>query len=147
MNLEQLFLADGRLRSIWRFFLSIILLFVVYMAAGVVVGTAFRAWHYRPPTMVALFLVSLVLLPGILAAFKLLTAVFDQRPLGSVGLAFHHGWVRELLHGVAVGAVMIITTVALERSGGFVRFCPRSFPRCPAHRGLLFRSVYDGGDQ
>jgi uncharacterized protein len=122
MNPEPLFFADGRLRSIWRFFVSIVLLFVAYVAAGVVVGAIFRSLHFRPPAMVAFFFVTLAVLPAILAAFKLLTAVFDRRPLGSVGLAFHPRWGRELLHGVAVGVVMLGVAVALEWAGGFVQF-------------------------
>jgi hypothetical protein len=131
MNLDQVFFVDARLRSIWRFFLSIILLFVVYVVAGVAVGTVFRALHYHPPTMVAFFFGTLAVLPGILAAFKLLTQVFDGRPLGSVGLAFHPRWGRELLHGVGVGAVMLVTAVALERAGGFVHFPHVFSPKVP----------------
>ena len=140
MTLDQVFFADTRLRPIWRFFVSIVLLFVTYMAAGMAVGMFFRAFHVRPQPMAAFFWVTLALLPAILAAFKLLTAVFDRRPLGSVGLAFHHGWGRELGHGLAVGAAMLGVAVALEWAGGLFQFSHASQPvmKAAAFTGMLF---------
>src|SRR5579864_8079602 len=128
MRLEQIFFADARLRPIWRFFISIALLFVTYMATGMAVGMVFRALHMRPHPMTVFFWMTLALLPAILAAFKLLTAIFERRPLGSVGLAFHQTWGRELAHGLAVGGVMLGSAVALEWAAGFLQFVYPSQP-------------------
>ena len=132
MNWISLFVVDDRLRPIWCFFLSVILLFAAYTFAGEATGQAIRALRVQPDLMVAFLWVSAVALLAILTAFKLLTAVFDQRPLGSVGLAFHSRWGNELGQGLALGAVMIFATVALEWAGGGVRF---SYVPHPMWRG------------
>ena len=62
------------------------------------------------------------LLIVILVSFKFMTAVFDRRPLGSMGLAFHSRWWKELAHGLAVGGVMLSAAVALEWCCGFAGF-------------------------
>jgi membrane protease YdiL (CAAX protease family) len=122
MNPSQIFIVDDRLRPIWRFFLSLVLLVVAVMAAGAVVGWIFHALRVHPDPMAAMFWGSLAILPMILAAFKLLTAVFERRPLGSVGLAFHRRWWTELGHGLAVGSVMIFLVVGLEQVCGLAHF-------------------------
>jgi len=122
MNSGRIFIVNGRLRPIWRFFLSLVLLFAAYALSGVTVGFAYHLLRVHPEPMGAVFWGALVTLPAILAACKLLTAVFERRPLGSVGLAFHPRWWMELGHGLAVGAVMILAVVMLERAGGFVQF-------------------------
>jgi hypothetical protein len=132
MNWTRIFVADDRLRPIWRFFLSVILLFAAYVVAGEATGQAFRGLRVHPNPLAGFFWVSVVALLAILAAFKLLTTVFDQRPLGSVGLAFHGRWGVELGHGLVLGAVMIFATVALEGAGGGVHF---SYAPHPMWRG------------
>jgi hypothetical protein len=122
MNARDVFIVDDRLRPIWRFFLSVVLLFAALMIVGETLGLANRVLGIRLQQMAAMLWGGLVALAAILAGFKLLTAVFERRPLGSVGLAFHDRWWRELGHGLAVGAVMILFVVMLERVGGFVRF-------------------------
>jgi membrane protease YdiL (CAAX protease family) len=122
MNSGRIFIVDGRLRPIWRFLLALVLLFAALLIAGETVGLVGRLLRVRPEPMAAMFWGSLVALAAILAAFKLLTAVFERRPLGSVGLAFHPRWWRELGHGLAVGAAMLFIVVMLEWAGGFVQF-------------------------
>ncbi len=122
MNPSRIFIVEGRLRPLWRFFLSLVLLVAALMAAGVVVGSVFRVLRVRPEQMSAMFWGSLAALAAVLAAFKLLTAVFERRPLGSVGLAFHHHWWMELGHGLAVGGVMIFLVVVVERVCGLAHF-------------------------
>ena len=58
----------------------------------------------------------------LLAAFKVMTAVFERRPLGSMGLAFHSRWWKELGWGIVLGAAMLCFAVLLEWEGGFVHF-------------------------
>jgi hypothetical protein len=122
MNWEQIFVVDDRLRPIWRFFISVMLLFVAYVAAGHVTGLAFRVLRVHPDFLEGFFWASVVDLLAILAACKLLTAVFERRPLGSVGLAFHRRWGSELGHGLALGAAMVSTIVGVEWAGGWVGF-------------------------
>jgi hypothetical protein len=139
MNSDRIFIVDGRLRPIWRFLLALVLLFAALSVCGVTVGLAFQLLRVRPEPMAALFWGGLVTLAAILAAFKLLTAVFERRPLGSVGLAFHPRWWRELGYGLAVGAVMILAVVMLERAAGFAQFTftPHPMLRAGAFSFLL----------
>ena len=122
MNWIGVFIHDDRLRPIWRFLLSVILLFGAFVLSGVVVGTILPTFKVHPDPLVAVFWQSLVGLVAVIATFKLMTAVFERRPLGSMGLAFHSRWLKELGHGLAMGAVMLFAAVSLEWICGFVRF-------------------------
>jgi membrane protease YdiL (CAAX protease family) len=72
--------------------------------------------------------ITLLTFPALLGAFKLLTAVFDGRPLGTVGLAFRGRWLRELGLGLLIGAVMILLVAALEGLLGAARFTLAGVP-------------------
>jgi len=122
MNSDAMFIADDRLRPIWRFFLSVLLLFTAVMLTSETLKTIFLLLKVHPSVYVAAFWQSLGGLAATVAAYKLMTAVFDRRSLGSVGLAFHPRWGRELGHGLAVGAAMLSFTVALEGACGFAHF-------------------------
>lgn len=122
MNLADIFIANDQLRSIWRFFLSIVILFSVFVLTGVVLKRFLVVGKAHPSLWVAAFWQSVLGLAGILAAFKLMTAVFERRPLGSVGLAFHPRWWRELGRGLVVGAAMLFLAIGLEWAFGFARF-------------------------
>jgi hypothetical protein len=122
MNSTDIFVADGRLRPLWRFFLSVMLFFAVLVFTGATLRTMFLIVKVHPSVYVAAFWQSLVGLAAMIAAFKLMTAVFDGRPLGSMGLAFHPRWGRELGHGLTVGAAMLSVTVMLEWACGFAHF-------------------------
>jgi len=122
MNIGRVFIVDGRLRPIWRFSLSVVLLFVALLIAGEAIGLVNHLFGIHLQGMAAMLWGTLAALPLILAAFKLLTAVFERHPLGSVGLAFHPRWWMELGHGLAIGGVMILLVAMLERAGGLVQF-------------------------
>lgn len=122
MSLDRVFIVDGGLRPFWRFFLAAVLLLVADLVAGEAVGVAYLTLGHHPGPVAAFFWNALATLLAVLAAFKLLTAVFERRPLGSVGLAFHGRWWRELGHGLAVGAAMILIVAGLEWAGGLAQF-------------------------
>ena len=135
MNSTGIFIADDRLRPIWRFFLSVVLLFAAFVLTGEMVGTVFLIWKVHPSVWVAAFWQSLVGLVAIIAAFKLMTAVFERRPLGSVGLAFHPRWWRELGRGLVVGAAMLF---ARDRAGvGLWLRALHVYPASDAAGGIL----------
>lgn len=140
MNWDQLFIVDNRLRPIWRFFISVILLLLAYVFAGDFAGLVFRALRVHPEPLVGFLAISLVSLLLILTAFKFLTAVFERRSLGSVGLAFHPRWGIELGHGLVLGAAMTFAAVALEWAGGWARFTyvPHPMLRAGTFTFLLF---------
>jgi len=119
---EGIFIADDRLRPIWRFFLSLILVFAVLVMTSAVLGTTFRTAHVHPSLWVVAFWQSLVGLAGILGGFKVMTATFEGRPLGSMGLAFHPRWWKELIHGLMAGAAMLFLAVIVEWASGLAHF-------------------------
>jgi membrane protease YdiL (CAAX protease family) len=138
MNSSGTFIDDGCLRPIWRFFLSCVVVFMAYLSSAMVVGLAYHGRRIHPEPVRALFWLTLMTLPMILAGFKLLTAVFERQPLGSVGLAFHCGWRKELGHGLAVGGVMILMVATLERACGLVQ---ATYAPQPVLRAALFTVV------
>jgi len=111
---EKVFIAGGRLRSAWRFLLSIPGVFVAFSATQVVLQALPENLKARYPGLLSFFLPHLLLLLGLLAVFKVMTTFCDRRPLGSVGLAFHRRWARDLGLGAMLGAIMILAVAALE---------------------------------
>jgi membrane protease YdiL (CAAX protease family) len=119
---ERVFLESGHVRPIWRFFLSAVLIFFAMVAVGVVLGVAFGILGTRPTRILALCYSSLLLFPVLLGLFKILTASFEKKPLGSSGLAFLSGWKMELGLGLIIGAVMILAVGGVEALFGLVEF-------------------------
>jgi hypothetical protein len=128
MNPSEIFVVEGRLRPSWRFFLSLVLLYSALVLASETVGSSFRILKVHPSTYAAFFWQSLLWLLAILGTFKLMTAVFEQRPLGSQGLAFHSRWWRELGRGLAGGGAMLLVVIGLERGCGFAHFTFMTHP-------------------
>jgi len=111
---ERVFLVEGRLRSGWRFFLSVPGVLVAYLASEVVASALPRWEGTALSRFQSFFLPELVLLLALLGVFKVMTALCDRRPLGSMGLAFHRRWAKELGRGVVLGGAMVLTVAALE---------------------------------
>jgi membrane protease YdiL (CAAX protease family) len=119
---ERIFLAEGKLRPIWRFLLSIPMVLLAMVVAGALAGFVFAGVGQRG----RLFAAQLFVLIALLGVFKLLTSLLDRRPLGSVGLAFCGRWHLELGMGVGIGALMILSVGALEQLLGAARFTVNS---------------------
>ena len=120
MRAEKIFLADGRVRPILRFFLSVPLVFLAMYLAD-----ATASFIASPKDMEGwgrIVWSTLLLLPALLAAFKLLTAVFDRKPLRSIGLAFCGRWRMEFGIGLGLGALMILSVAATESVLGVAKF-------------------------
>jgi len=133
VNAVRIFIADGKLRPVWRFFLSIPMVILAMVVAGkagafVSAGLPLGGWGRYVWS-------SVFTLPALLGAFELLTRVFDRKPLGSVGLAFCGRWQRELGTGLGLGALMIVLVAALERLLGLAQF---SFYSAPPGRVLAW---------
>jgi CAAX protease family protein len=80
-----------------------------------------------------MFWFSLLVLPVLLGLYALLTRLFEQRPLGSVGFAFHPRWKSELAIGLIAGTVMMLAVAAAEVLLGVA-----SFSRAPEPAGKTF---------
>ena len=97
MRWQRVFLADRRLRPIWRFLLSLPTIFLALFLAGQVRNFVFGQQAF-PLNALGM---TLLTFPALLGAFKLLTGVLERRPLTTVGLAFRGRWLRELCQGLA----------------------------------------------
>jgi membrane protease YdiL (CAAX protease family) len=121
---QEVFLAEERLRPIWRFLLSLPTVFLALFLAAQVRNFVFGTQAF-PLNVLWL---TLLAFPALLAAFKLLTSVFDGRPLAATGLAFRGRWLRELGLGLLIGTVMILLVAGLEGTLGVARFTLGAVP-------------------
>jgi len=133
-------MGDDRLRPIWRFFLAVVLLYAAIILTAEMVGAIFALGEVHPSFWMVAFWQTLVCLVAVIAGSKVMTAVFERRPLGSMGLAFHPRWWRELGRGLAVGAGMVFVAVVLEWGGGLARFTftPHPMLRAGSFSFVLF---------
>src|SRR6476619_4226352 len=93
-------LDDGRLRSGWRFLVSVFLVVVANFVAGNL-SVLIAGRHYRVPEVIYRPLLMLLEL----AAFLFLTKLFDQTegsPWAYIGLP-RRRWVRESIVGALLG--------------------------------------------
>ena len=140
-TVERVFLAGGRVRSVWRFFLSIPGVFLAFAGTQVVLQALPQSLKARSPYFQTFFLEALLLLLALLGVFKILTTFFDRRPLGSMGLAFHRRWGRELGLGIILGAAIILTVAALEWMLRLAHFGMNSLSPAHALSGGVFYSL------
>jgi hypothetical protein len=125
MRLEDIILVDGNLRPVWRFFLSLILIFLAYSVAYLLAGEV-RDLIPRAGAWYGLFFLFELL--ALLGSFKVMTRVFEHKPLGVVGLAFHPCWMKELCVGLGIGVSMMVSVGGVEALLGLARFAPNTLP-------------------
>jgi uncharacterized protein len=125
----SVFFLDGQLRAIWRSLVSLFAaLFLGQIFVATLVGTVWHALGWRPELLPLLAASALLTLPLLLALYKFFTAVFEHQPLAAVGLTFHRRWLGELVQGLILGAVMMLTVAGLERFLGVAHFFWTSMP-------------------
>jgi CAAX protease family protein len=117
---DQFFLNNGRFRPVWRFFISAFLIVCAHLAVGILLGVTYGLFGWEPWPI--LFWSSSLILLALLAIFKFLTTLFENKPLASIGLAFRGRWKKELGLGVALGAAAILAVAGLEWAVGLARF-------------------------
>jgi len=125
MTLEDFFLLDGNLRPIWRFFLSVVLVFLAYSLAHLLAG---EVWGLIPRAGAWYGFSFLFELLALLGSFKVMTRLFEHKPLGVVGLAFHPCWVKELCMGLGIGGIMMVSLGGAEALLGLARYAPNTLP-------------------
>jgi hypothetical protein len=125
MTLEDLFLLDGNLRPFWRFFLSAVVVFLAYSVAYLLTG---EVRDLIPQAWASYGFFCLFMLSALLGSFKVMTRVFEHKPLGVVGLAFHPDWVKELCAGLGIGGIMMVAVGGAEALLGLARFAGNPFP-------------------
>jgi hypothetical protein len=125
MTLENFFLLDGSLRPVWRFFLSVVLVFLSYSVAYLLAGEV-RDLIPRAGAWYGFFFLFELL--ALLGSFKVLTRLFEHKPLGVIGLAFHPYWVKELCVGLGIGGIMMVSVGGGEALLGLARFARNPLP-------------------
>ena len=125
MTLERLFLRDGNLRPIWRFFLSVVLAFLAYEASYLVAEEVHEVIPQAWAWYATLFPCQLLALLGV---FKIMSRAFEHKPLGVVGLAIHPDWGKELCAGLGVGAIMMLSVGGAEGLLALARFARNPLP-------------------
>jgi hypothetical protein len=125
MRLEDIILVDGNLRPVWRFFLSLVLAFLAYSVAYLLAEEV-RDLIPRAGAWYGFFFLFELL--ALLGSFKVMTRLFEHKPLGVVGLAFHPCWVKELCVGLGIGGCMMVSVGGVEALLGFARFAPNTLP-------------------
>ena len=122
MNARALFLSQGRVRPLWRFFLSAAAISLAVVLVGLAVGFVFGLAGKPPGFFTAQAASALLLFPALLGVFKIFCLAFERRPLGAAGLAPCGRWRVELALGLAVGTLMILAVAGLEWALGFLHF-------------------------
>lgn len=105
-----------------RFLLSACVVGIAYLAAAICLGLVFGLAGWWPELLFSIFSFNLVMLGALLGVYKILAAVLDDKPLGSVGLAFHSRWKNEIGMGMVLGGAMIFGVAALGRLFGLAQF-------------------------
>jgi membrane protease YdiL (CAAX protease family) len=57
-----------------------------------------------------------------------MTRLFEHKPLGVVGLAFHPCWVKELCVGLGIGGIIMVSLGGAEALLGLARFARNTLP-------------------
>ncbi len=124
---DRIVVDDGQIRPFLRFLLSVIGILTVVTTVGFVT-MKLPAISPFSQELSLLFWSNLLMLPSLLALYVLLVRLLEQRPLGSVGLAFRGRWKNELGLGLAAGAAMILAVGCLERLLGAATFSLSAAP-------------------
>jgi membrane protease YdiL (CAAX protease family) len=77
------------------------------------------------------------LILAMFAASVVPVMLLDRRKLGSLGLAFHSRWFRQLCHGLLAGIVFISAIVAVQAAVGTLRLAPAGVDGIVLLRGFL----------
>ncbi len=119
MNPSRYYLADGRLRPFWRFFIAVLLLFAAQLAA---LGLSILFADGNRRLLIALS--RPVLLVLLLLAYTWMLGVLDRVPrrrLATMGLPGGRRALGDTIFGLLVGTAMVIFTVALIAWRGDLR--------------------------
>jgi membrane protease YdiL (CAAX protease family) len=107
--------GHGELRSGWRalaFFLIFAMLLIIF-------GVVLPRRQYNPLT--ALMLNGSIYLAAAISATAFCARLIERRSFASVGYKLHRGWLRDVVLGVALGAIALGAAVAVAAIGGAVK--------------------------
>jgi membrane protease YdiL (CAAX protease family) len=126
--MQRIFVNEfGRLRSGWR----VVVFVFAFFAALFLIATGLRVAYLvlvnvrpsiRGQDFVADAIFRVTLLTAALAAGYLCARLFEGLPWRSLGLTFHHRWLRDLLVGCAIGFVALAVAVGIATAAGGLKF-------------------------
>ncbi len=128
MDLRSVFINQfGRLRSGYR----LVLYIFAFLAASLLLVSGLRVVfaigrEFGPSIPHAGYFADLAfrftsLLAALIAGY-LCARVFEGLPWRSLGLTFHHRWLRDLIIGTAIGVGALAIAVAMAAGAGGLRF-------------------------
>src|SRR5215510_10237811 len=126
--MRRIFLNDfGRLRSGWRVLLFCAAVIVAYLLLDTVLRIGYVLLvNFGPSRPYALFIADFIfritMLSSALGAGYLCSRWLESLPWRSLGLTLHHGWLRDLLIGCAIGFASLAVAVGIAAAGGGLRF-------------------------
>ena len=125
--MRQIFINDfRRLRSGWRLLVYIAAIFVLWLFLTILLRALYavlmetRAIPHADFAAETVFRIGLLLCA--LGAGYICAHFLEELPWKSLGLTFHHGWMRDLLIGSAVGFASLALAVGLAMLGSGLRF-------------------------
>lgn len=126
--MRKIFINEfGRLRSGWRALIFVgaflAVLFLVATILRVILVALHELGHETPfVEYIADLVYRFTLLIGALVAGYLCARFLEGLPWRSLGLTFHHAWLRDLVAGFAIGFVALAVAVGIAAAGGGLRF-------------------------
>ena len=117
----------GRLRSGWRVAMFVgAFLAVLFLIATLLRGLYLVLHEFGPSGPFVDFIADLIfrftLLVAALGAGYLCARFLEGLPWRSLGLTLHHGWLRDLFIGFAIGFLALAVAVGIAVAGGGLRF-------------------------
>src|SRR5690349_1490594 len=126
--MRRIFINDfGRLRSGWRLLIFVLVLIAVLFLFATLLRVAYLAFVQYEPTIphidfIADVIFRLTLMLAALGAGYICARWLEGLPWRSLGLVFHHDWLRDLLVGFALGFTSLAVAVGIAVAGGGLRF-------------------------
>jgi uncharacterized protein len=126
--MRKIFINEfGRLRSGWRLLIFVGAFLASIFLLTTILRSIFLVLHeFGPSVPFADFIADLVfrltmLIAALLAGY-LCARFLEGLPWRSLGLTFHHAWLRDLLVGFAIGFVALAVAVGIAAAAGGLHF-------------------------
>ena len=116
------FIAEGRLRPFWRFFVSAFATHLIFFGSLLLVLFVAQPPGTEPLSPYLLLTIHLVQFVLLALLFKAFINYLESKPFASVGFGRHSRWGKELALGLGAGALMIFLQAALMSGAGVAEF-------------------------
>ncbi len=123
MNILNIFInpQTGLLRSGWRAAIFAALLFSPYLLLDLFLKPEEAGEEVVFDASIEMILTNVMLVFWLFAVSWLCLSFLERMKLSALGFALHSGWIREVLKGCVMGAIMVASVVTLQIIGGTTR--------------------------